>query len=149
MEQEEFLSYTDVNWESDVFEGVLYLHIYAESFNWQEHSAYYYDLEQGAFLTTEEVLDRLLIEPSYFLEAVRQGAEETFESYFSDIPINDRVEYGYYELLEWTVSDEAVNFDLPIFVNRWGSIAVYARIGSMAGASEFRTVLYPFDGAVG
>lgn len=149
MTREEFISYTDVNWESAVYEGVLYLHIYAETFNWQEHSAYYYDLETGAFLTTEEVLDRLLIDPDYFLEAVRQGAEETFISYFSDVPIGERQEYGYYELLEWTVSNEAVNFDLPIFVNKWGSIAVYARIGSMAGASEFRTVLYPFDGAVG
>ena len=149
MAQSEFISYADVNWESAVYEGILYLHICAETFNWQEHSAYYYDLEQEAFLTTEEVLDRLLIDGDYFLEAVRQGAEETFIAYFSDVPIGDRKEYGYYELLEWTVSDEAVNFDLPIFVNQWGSIAVYARIGSMAGASEFRTVLYPFDGAVG
>lgn len=149
MMQEEFLSYTDVNWESSIYEGVLYLHIYAETFNWEEHSAYYYDVATGAFLTTEEVLDRLLIDPDYFLEAVRQGAEETFVTCFSDIPIGEREDYGYYELLEWTVSDEAVNFDLPIFVDRWGSIAVFARIGSMAGASEFRTVLRPFDGAVG
>ena len=149
MAQNEFISYADVNWESSVFEGVLYLHICAETFNWQEHSAYYYDLEQGVFLTTREVLDRLLIDEGYFLEAVRQGAEETFIAYFSDIPIGEREEYGYYELLEWTVSDEAVNFDLPIYVDQWGSIAVNARSGSMAGASEFRTVLYPFDGAVG
>lgn len=149
MAQGAFLSFTDVNWESDVFEGILYLHIWAESFNWQEHSAYYYDLETGEFLTTEEVLDRLLIDHDYFLEAVRQGAEDVFISYFSDIPQQERAEYGYYEMLEWTVSDEAVNFDLPIFVDSQGSIAVYARIGSMAGASEFRTVLHPFDGAVG
>ena len=149
MTQGEFLSYTDVNWESDIYEGVLYLHIWAETFNWQEHSAYYYDLEEGVFLTTEEVLDRLLIDRDYFLEAVRQGAEEVFTSYFSDIPKEEREEYGYYEMLEWTVSEEVVNFELPIYVDRWGSIAVYARIGSMAGAGEFRTVLYPFDGAVG
>ncbi len=149
MSQEEFLSYTDVNWESDIYDGIFYLHIYAEAINWQEHSAYYYDLEQGEFLTTEEVLDRLLIDPDFFLEAVRQDAEETFRAYFSDIPTEAREEYGYYEMLEWTLSEEAVNFDLPIFVNRWGSIAVYARIGSMAGPSEIRMVLYPFDGAVG
>ncbi len=149
MVQGEFLTFTDVNWESDIYEGVLYLHIWAESFNWQEHSAYYYDVEDGVFLTGEEVADRLLIDRDYFLEAVRESAEDVFTEYFSDIPKEEREEYGYYEMLEWTVSAEAVNFQLPIFVNRWGSIAVYARIGSMAGASEFRTVLYPFDGAVG
>lgn len=149
MLQGEFLTFTDVNWESDIYEGILYLHVWAESFNWQEHSAYYYDVEEGVFLTGEEVVDRLLIDRDYFLEAVRESAEDVFTEYFADIPKEEREEYGYYEMLEWTVSAEAVNFQLPIFVNRWGSIAVYARIGSMAGASEFRTVLYPFDGAVG
>ncbi len=149
MAQEEFLSYYEVDWESGQYEGVLYLHIYAECHNWQEHRAYYYDLETGAFLTTEEVLDRLLLDHDYFLEAVREGAGAVFTETFGSLPKEDRQEFGYYEMLEWTQSDEAVNFNLPIFVDDRGSIAVYARIGSMAGAGEFRVALYPFDGAVG
>ena len=67
----------------------------------------------------------------------------------------ERDAYGYYDFLEWTLSDEAINFDLPIFVDAVGNLCVMGRIGSMAGASEFWAPLYPFDdfsgfeGAVG
>ena len=68
------------------------------------------------------------------------------------MPEADRKDYGYYERLEWTVSEEAVNLELPMFVDFMGELCVYARIGSIAGADEFWTPLYPFaewDGAVG
>ena len=149
MEQNEFLSFAEVSFESNVHEDVLYLHIYAKAFDWEEHSAYYYDTKTGAFLTTEEVLDRLLIDPNYFLEAVREDALAVFEETFSEIPEEYKEESGYYEMMEWTVSDEAVDLELPIYVDRFGSVAVHAKIGSMAGSGVIWTVLRPFDGAVG
>ena len=149
MEAGEFLSYDTVNWEAEIFEGVLYLHIYAVSFNWEEHAAFYLDVATGDFLDTEQVLDRLLIDPGYFLQAVKDGAEEVFLELHKEIPKEDREKYGYYDMLQWTVSQEAVNFDLPIFVDRCGSIAVYAKIGTLAGAGIMWEILRPFDGAVG
>lgn len=149
MAQNEFLSFAEVSFESNIHEDVLYLHIYAKTFDWEEHSAYYYDVKTGAFLTTEEVLDRLLIDPNYFLEAVRENALTVFEETFSEIPEEYKEESGYYEMMEWTVSDEAVDLDLPIYVDRFGSVAVHAKIGSMAGSGVIWTVLRPFDGAVG
>ncbi len=145
----EFLSFTEVNWEGNIHEDVLYLHVYAKTWDWEEHNAYYYDTVEGRFLTTQEVLDRLLIDQGYFLEAVREGAEAAFLEIFSDIPEGYKEESGYYEMKEWTVSEEAVNLQVPIFVDRFGSIAVYARIGSMAGSGIIWEVLRPFDGAVG
>lgn len=149
MAQNEFLSFAEVNFESNVHEDVLYLHIYAKTFDWEEHSAYYYDTKTGEFLTTQQVLDRLLIDPNYFLEAVREHALAAFEETFSEIPEEYKEEYGYGEMMAWTVSDEAVNFDLPIYVDAFGSVAVYARIGSMAGSGIIWQILRPFDGAVG
>lgn len=149
MEAEGSLSFTEVSYESNVHEDVLYLHIYAKAFDWEEHSAYYYDTKTGEFLSTQEVLDRLLIDQAYFLEAVREDALAVFEETFSEIPKEDREQYGYYEMQDWTVSDEAVDLGLPIYVDAFGSVAVHARIGSMAGSGVIWTVLRPFDGAVG
>ena len=149
METGEFLSFAEVSFDSNVHEGVLYLHIYANTWDWEEHSAYYYDTKTGAFLSTEEVLDRLLINQNYFLEAVREYAQAAFVEMFCDLPETYREEAGYYDMLEWTVSDEAVNLQLPIFVDRFGGISVYARIGSMAGSGIIWEILRPFDGAVG
>lgn len=149
MDQCEFLTFSEVNWESNIYEDILYLHIFAKSWDWEEHSAYYYDTSAGRFLTTEEVLDRLLIDHGYFLEAVKESAQESYTEVFSDIPEAYREEAGYYEMLEWTGSEEAVNLQLPIFVDRFGSIQVLAKIGSMAGAGIIWKTLRPFDGAVG
>lgn len=149
MEEGEILSFDSVNWESEIFEGVLYLQIYATTYDWEERAAFYLDVQTGEFLSTEQVLDRLLIDPSYFLQAVREGAEAAFVDQNAHIPMQEREQYGYYRTLEWTLSDEAVNLDLPVFVDRFGSIAVYAKIGSMAGADYIWQVLRPFDGAVG
>lgn len=149
MAQQEILSYTTVGWETECFEGVLYVHVYADTYDWEEHSAFYLDTATGAFLTTQQVLDRLLLDHDYFLRAVREAAEAYYTECFADMPQEDREEFGYYERLEWTLSDEVVNFDIPIFTDRWGNIAVYARIGSMAGSGVMWEVLYPFAGAVG
>ena len=95
------------------------------------------------------------MDEAVFLEKVRNAAEACFIEAFSGLAEEDREEYGYYDYLKWTVSDEAVNFDLPIFVDAVGNLCVMGRIGSMAGASEFWAPLYPFaefhgfDNAVG
>ena len=149
MEAGEFISYDAVDWEAEIFEGVLYLHVYAVSFDREEHAAFYLDTATGELLDTEQVLDRLLLDPDYFLQAVSDGAEEVYLEFHKGIPKEEREAYGYYDMLQWTVSQDAVNFDLPIFVDRSGSIAVYAKIGTLAGAGMMWEVLRPFDGAVG
>ena len=54
----------------------------------------------------------------------QRGAEEE----------EDREDFGYYDCLEQTVSDEFVNLDLPVFVDGSGNICVYVKISSMAGS---------------
>ena len=134
MEAGEILSYDLVDWQSAAYNDVLFLHVYAYTYDWEEHAAFYIDLNTMKQLSTEEMLQRLDIDQNVFLEAARTRAEEIFVSFFSEMPEKDREDYGYYDCLERTVSDDFVNLDLPIFVDNIGQITVYLRLSSMAGS---------------
>ena len=134
MEAGEILSYDHVDWQSAVYDGILFLHVYAYTHDWEEHDAFYIDVETMKQLQPEELLERIGIAEDDFLDAARTRAEELFVSHFRDIPEEDWEAYGYYDCLEQTVSDEFVNLDLPVFVDRNGQITVYLKISSMAGS---------------
>jgi len=144
MEREEFLTFDTVDWNLYVTEGIVTLHVYGFSWEVEQHRTWYYDLRDRKQVDSRELLKRIGMDETMFLEAVRSEAEAYYVETFSGMPEEDREAYGYYDMLEWTVSDEAVNLDLPVFVDRVGNICVYARIGSIAGAGEFWTPLYPF-----
>ena len=134
MEMEEFLSFDRVDWQAGVYRGVLFLHVYAYAFDWEEHAAFYVDTETYEQLTAKEVLKRLEISEDAFLDAARTGAEEIFISTFEDMAEEDKETYGYYDCLEQTLSDEFINLELPIFADRDGEITVWLKISSMAGS---------------
>ena len=134
MEEGEFLSYDYVDWQANAYDGVLYLHVFATTYDWEEHAVFYIDLDTMEELEFREVLERLGLDEEYFLSTVRTRAEEIFIQYFSDIPEAERENYGYYDCLEETVSDDFVNLDLPIMADRYGNITVYMMISSMAGS---------------
>jgi len=144
MEIGEFITAQNVDYNIYITEGILTLYIHSFSWEWEEHQTYYYDLQTGRRTDSRELLRRIGMDETEFLETVRDAAEAYYIETFSEVPMEDRQDYGYYDLLEWTVSDEAVNFDLPIFVDAVGNLCVMARIGSIAGASEFWAPLYPF-----
>jgi len=152
MEAKEFLTVDCVDWDIYVTEDIVTLHVYSYSWEVEQHRTWYFDLRTNTRTDSRELLRRIGIEEEAFLEAVRSAAEAYYIDAFSEMPEADRKDYGYYERLEWTVSEEAVNLELPMFVDFMGELCVYARIGSIAGADEFWTPLYPFaewDGAVG
>jgi len=134
MEAGEFLSYDLIDWQASVYKGILFLHVYAYTYDWEEHSIFYVDVDTLEQLEPSEVLKRLDITEEEFLNAARTRAEEIFLEHFSGIPEADRETYGYYDCLEQTIGDEFVNLDLPIFVDRSGVITVYLKISSMAGS---------------
>lgn len=144
MEAGEFLTTQNVDWKLYVTEDIVTLYIYTFGWQWETHKTYYYDLRTNSRTDSRELLHRIGIDEAEFLDKVRNAAEAYFVEAFSGLPEEDREEYGYYDFLEWTISDEAVNFDLPIFVDDIGNLCVYARIGSMAGADEFWAPIYPF-----
>ena len=144
MRQEEFVSFDTVAWDAYISEGILTIHVYSHSWEWEHHRTWYYDIQTGTRTDSLDLLERQGITEEEFLSAVREDAEACYVEIFAGTPEEDREAYGYYDMLEWTISDEAVNLDLPIFVDEVGNLCVYARIGSIAGASEFWTPLYPF-----
>jgi hypothetical protein len=144
MEIGEFLTTENVDWNLYVTEDIVTLYIHTFSYMVEYHQTYYYDLRTNSRTDSRELIRRLGIDETVFLESVRNAAEACFIEAFSGLAEEDREEYGYYDFLEWTVSDEAVNFDLPIFVDAVGNLCVMGRIGSMAGADEFWAPLYPF-----
>ncbi len=145
MEQNEFLSTEAVQYEIYRVEDIVILHVYTFSYMAEDHAAYYLDTRTNTPTDSRELLRRMDISEQEFLDAVRAKAEAYFIEAFSGLPEEDREANYYYEYLDWTVSDEAVNMDLPIFVDRMGTLCVYARIGSLAGASEFWAPVFPFD----
>lgn len=144
MEAGEFLTTQNVDWNLYVTEDIVTLYIHTFGWEWETHETYYYDLRTDSRTDSRELLRRIGISEEEFLTTVRDAAEAYYIEAFSTVPEEDREAYGYYDMLEWTVSDEAVNFDLPIFVDDVGNLCVYARIGSIAGADEFWAPLYPF-----
>ena len=149
MERQEFLSTETVDWGLFVTEEIVTLHVYSLSWEVEQHQTWYYDLRSGKQVDSGELLRRIGVDETAFLETVRGAAEAYYIEAFAAMPEQDRADYGYYTMLDWTVSDEAVNLDLPIFVDRTGNLCVYTRIGSVAGAGEFWVPLYPFESAVG
>ena len=149
MEVGEILTYDMVDWQSAVYNGVLFLHVYAYTYDWEEHDVFYIDVETMEQLKPEEMLARMGIAEDEFLDAVRTRAEELFVNYFSAMPEEEREQYGYYDCLEQTVSDDFVNVDLPIFVDNIGQITVYVKLSSMAGSGIIwapNCVFEPFYG---
>ena len=143
----EFLDCTMVDYANCVFEDILIVHIFAHGVNsnWEEHQVYYFDLNTGKRLYSKDIiLDVLRLDENYFLDTVRETVEQVYINKFSEVPEEDRQSYGYYDYLAWTVSDDAVNLDMPIYVNEYGDIFIFAKIGSPAGSGVIWEVITPF-----
>ena len=100
-------------------------------------------------LDTKALLKRLGISESDFLAAVRAAAEAYFQADNGFMTQEQRQEMGYDEKLAWTISDEAVNLDMPVVVTEYGELAVIARIGASAALDYYYAILYPFSDTVG
>lgn len=144
MDAGEVLAYDYVDWELEAYNGVLFLHVFAFTYDWEEHSIFYIDTDTLEPMGTEEMLKRIGLSEKEFLDTVRVRAEEVFIETFSEIPEEEREAYGYYDCLEQTVSDAFVNLDLPVFVDRYGDIRVYLKLSSMAGSGVMWVPDYPF-----
>lgn len=143
----DFLDYTMVDYANSVFENILVVHIFAYGVNsnWEEHRVYYFDLDSGERLYARDIiLDVLCLDENYFIDTVRETVEQVFIDKYAAVPEEEKELYGYYDCLAWTVSDEAVNLDMPIYINEYGDIFIFAKIGSPAGSGILWEVISPF-----
>lgn len=132
------------------FDGVEQLILWTDSYyELPECAVYCYDRERDMQLDTRALLKRLGISESDFLAAVRAAAEAYFQADNGFMTQEQRQETGYDERLAWTLSDEAINLDMPVVVTEYGELAVIARIGAFAALDYYYATLYPFSDAVG
>jgi len=141
----EYLNTDYLGWNSSVVEGILSLYVYAYSYeSTDEHVVWYYDLENACRVDAAELLRRMELDQDEFLSVIYDAAETCCEQAYSNLSAQEREDYGYDRILEWTLSEDQINLNVPVFVDDYGSICVCLRIGSLAGPDYFWATLYPF-----
>ena len=100
------------------------------------YTVYSYDTAKGVRLTNADILGTLGVTESDCLSALRRAAakefDDTFHTSWGEMEETDPA--GYQELRAWTVSEQNLNLDLPLYLDN-GTVHVIAHIGSPAGAS--------------
>lgn len=101
----------------------------------EEYTVYSYDAAEGVRLTNEDMLKRQNMTEADYLTALRRAAAKDFDdAYHADWEnIEDIYSGGYQELRSWTLSEQNLNLDLPLYLSD-GVLHVIAPIGSVAGA---------------
>lgn len=139
-----------IDYYATVYSGLEQLVVWTDSnYVLPDCAVYCYDREQDTQLDTRAVLKRLGISEEDFLEAVRVAAEAYFMEMYGSWTGEQWQDMGCDKALAWTLSDEAVNLQLPVLVNGFGDLAVIARIGCTGDVDYCLAVLYPFSEAVG
>ena len=132
------------------FDGLEQLILWTDSYyELPDCAVFCYDRERDMRLDTRALLKRLGISERDFLAAVRAAAEAYFQADNGFMTQEQRQEMGYEEKLAWTLSDEAINLDMPVVVTESGELAVIARIGSLAASDYYYAALYPFSDTAG
>jgi hypothetical protein len=145
MKQGVSLTCLSVSWKSYWSGSWVFLVVKEES-DWEfdDYTVFCYDFETGKQVTNEEVLKSLGVSQQEFLDAMGEAAEVFYQDFYREIPEEERENFGYNQQLAWTLSDENLNLDLMMYLDEKGALAVITPIGSLAGASWYYHVLYPF-----
>lgn len=99
------------------------------------YTVYSYDAAKGVRLTNEDILKMQNITEADYLTALRRAAAKDFDDAFHAGwgDMEDIHSGGYQELRSWTLSEQNLNLDLPLYLSD-GVLHVIAPIGSVAGA---------------
>ena len=140
--QEKAPVYHTVNYGASNYTGVEMLVVFALSDTEEDTCcAYYYDRERDVRLSTSEMLEYLGISTQNFLDTVRTAAGTYFDSEYSYMSHSERQESGFDEGRAWTISDEQINLDMPLFVNEAGNMMAIARISSLENGGWYYAAL--------
>lgn len=100
------------------------------------YAAYSYDTAKAVRLTNEDILKMQNMTEAEYLTALRRAAAKEFDDAYhvgwGDM--EDIHSGGYQELRSWTLSEQNLSLDLPLYLDN-GAVHVIAHIGSPAGAS--------------
>ena len=99
------------------------------------YTVYSYDTAKGVRLTNEDILKMQDMTEAEYLSALRRAAAKDFDDAYHAGwgDMEDIYSGGYQELRSWTLSEQNLNLDLPLYLSD-GILHVIAPIGSIAGA---------------
>lgn len=88
----------------------------------------------------EKVQDFLLLsglEKEEFIGEIKKAAGDKYKEIYGDPEGKEYLMYAY----DYTVSDDAVNMDMPMFIGENGNLFAVAKIGSVAGAAYYEYII--------
>lgn len=139
------LGYLSVSWESYWHGSRVFLVMQSESdFSFTDYKVFSYDFAEGKRVTNEMLLESLGVTQQEFLDGMKKAAERVYTDLYQGISEEERGNMGYQERLAWTLSDENLNMDLMIYLDKDGILSVITPIGSLAGADWYYHIVYPF-----
>lgn len=103
------------------------------------YDVYNFDGMTGKSISNEEILGRVNLEDAEFVAMVKEKAANRYAEKYNNV--KDMMPELYLEQLEYTVSNERININMPMFVSEDGGLSVIADIGSLAGAGSYYEVL--------
>lgn len=145
MREEVDLGCPFVSWYSVLYRDLAVIVIEADSsYEFSDYGVFCYNFLTGEWLRGRELLDYLDINADDFLAATSVAAMQCFADMFIEAPEDIIESPEYNDLMEWTGSDENINFDtLMFYPDEGGEIVVIARIASIAGADYYYQYIYP------
>ena len=150
MEEGQSLGVISVGYYGQVWEDVLTL-VIIEHTDWgfDGYGVYCYEVSTGTRLTTPLLLEKMDVDPDDFLDLCRLQFRQFYEDQYSEIPEDERTQYGYYDGLARVDTHQYVNLDLQAYPDADGDIVVIAPIVSLAGADYYYHPIYLGLGGVG
>ena len=108
------------------------------------HDVYNFDGMNGKIIENKDVLKKAGLKDDEFIKMTKEKCEarykEKYEQYIQTVQ-DDYEKQFYQEQLEYTVSDERIHINMPMFNNEGGGISVIADIGSLAGAGSYEEIV--------
>lgn len=140
MENKETPACSTVSYEScrcgDVLALVVKCAYYYD--NYEEYSVYNYDTANGVRLTNEDLLAMQGVTQEQALSAIRRAAAACYDDQYFPVWVGsgfDDTSGAYQELRAWTISEDNITPELPLYLDDGGAMHTIASIGCHAGVS--------------
>ena len=100
------------------------------------YGAYSINVKTGEMVDVLDFLAMSGLSKEKFLEEIKKAAENKYMEIYGNPGGNDYLMSAY----EYTVSDDAVNMNVPMYIRENGNIFMVAKIGSVAGAAYYEHI---------
>ena len=112
--------------------------------NYEEYSVYNYDTANGVRLANEDLLAMRGVTQAQALSAIRRAAAACYDDQYFPAWVGsgfDTTSGAYQELRAWTLSEDNITPELPLYLDDGGAMHTIAAIGCHAGVDWlFRTL---------